>query len=75
MPTREATVADSDEPVLPPEDADVSRLVRQFRAGRSSRDTEPAREHVAESSHDALDEVLDDAVETELERDTRRWRR
>jgi hypothetical protein len=60
---------------LPPEDADVSRLVRQFRSSRSSRDTEPAREHVAESWHDALDEVLDDAVETELERDTRRYRR
>ena len=75
MPTWEATVTDSDEPVLPPEDADVSRLVRQFRAGRTSRDVEPAPEHVAESWHDALDEVLDDAVETELERDTRRWRR
>ena len=68
-------MTDSDEPVLPPEDADVSRLVRQFRTSRSSRDIEPALEHVAESWHDALDEVLDDAVETELERDTRRWRR
>ena len=68
-------MTDSDEPVLPPEDADVSRLVRQFRASRSDRETEPAREHVAESWHDALDEVLDSAVETELERDTRRWRR
>ena len=68
-------MTDFEEPALPPEDADVSRLVRQFRSGRSTRETEPAREHVAESWHDALDEALDDAVETELERDTRRWRR
>ena len=68
-------MTDFDEPTLPPEDADVSRLVRRFRTTNSARDADVPREHVAESWHDALDESLDEAVEGELERESRRGRR
>jgi hypothetical protein len=65
-------VTDFDEPSLPPDDADVSRLLARYQADDAARDTGASREHVAEAWHDALDEALDDAVQAELERDAAR---
>lgn len=62
-----------DEPLPPPDEADVSRLLARYRTTdpAAGTDTGPSAEHVAEAWRDALDETLNDVVESELERDVR----
>jgi hypothetical protein len=65
-------VDDLEQPTLPPDDADIERLLRQYTPTEAARDTGATREHVAEAWHDALDEALDDALERGLAEDARR---
>ena len=62
---------DFDQPSIPPEDADIERLVRQYRPTEAARDTGTSPEHVAEAWHDAIDDALDDALDRELTGDRR----
>ena len=57
---------DLDQPTLPPDDADVERLLRQYAAADPARETGTMPEHAAETWRDALDEALDDALERGL---------
>ena len=63
---------DFEQPTLPPDDADIERLLRQYRPSDAARDSGAAREHAAEAWHDAIDEALDDALERGLAENARR---
>jgi hypothetical protein len=65
-------VDDLEQPTLPPDDADIERLLRQYTPADAAPDTGTTREHAAEAWHDALDEALDDALERGLADDARR---
>lgn len=64
-------MTDFEEPLPPPDDADISRLLAQYRTEDGATEAGADPEHVAEAWRDTLDETLNDVVESELERDVR----
>lgn len=63
-------MTDFEDPLPPPDEADIRRLLAQYRTEDAAAEAGADPEHLAEAWRDTLDETLTDVVESELERDS-----